>query len=867
MKYHALPATRLGLALFVCAALAGELRAQTAPAPAPDSADAGPVTRLEKFTVSDVPVEDQVLPTVRPINSVYGDDQSIVDIPRSVSSVNKAWVQDRMVKNSMDFMQFSPGVYSAAQYGIPGVPQVRGDIAQIYYDGQIIPFSRNSTPLSFNGVESLDIVKGPGTAVYGPQGEGAGGYVNFVTKQPYFDRDHLEFDATFGYWTSGHSYSNPEFTLDFGGPLSDKLAYRVSYLSRYGDQYYLNAKDETQDLFVALTYLPTKSVKIDWWAQMYSDRTNEITGANRVTQDFINNGTYIGGPASPVTSGPYAYFGYDIITTPNHPPGSVFGDLPDGSFVTIDPATAYKTKLPAYDALVGPQDTARAKLFQTQLKVADQLSSTSSLQNLAYFALGKSNKFETYGYDEYVPRTVSIQDRFEYHGTFDSGSMEHSVIAGVDFRYTEVVSYDDYTTEPFGYYDINQPLSQVYYPGYAYEDQTWGGGMQVPGKPGYSTGPEQQATEMYDSAAFVQDNVKLTKQLSALLGYRADYIKADTANPPFVLTALAGPFAGFEGYYPISPSVYYPKGALYSVSGHKLDQSYFGSMVFKLSETQSIYFTYDHVNAVLGTANFGGVRANVFDQDGNSYAIGPNGYLQASGGTPSLKAMLENALSTKSSLYEAGYKASTLHNTLYFGAALFQQIKVGAQLGGPNYKIVDNGLEAEMVYQPTKALKLNANLTIQDATAYGNAFFQETGNYLDYFDPSTTVDGQPGTGFGATNYQIYSPPGGKMRAPGVPKLLANIFVDYRFPCGFGFGLGPQIIGRQNADDQGALQIPAEYELDGYLYYSKKLWDVRVNITNIANQRVLDPIDVSFAGNDTIFVRKPVSASITFRYHL
>src|SRR5476651_1832055 len=53
------------------------------------------VTTLEKFTVSDVPLDSQILPTVRPISSVYGDDRDLVDIPRSVSSVNKAWMDDR----------------------------------------------------------------------------------------------------------------------------------------------------------------------------------------------------------------------------------------------------------------------------------------------------------------------------------------------------------------------------------------------------------------------------------------------------------------------------------------------------------------------------------------------------------------------------------------------------------------------------------------------------------------------------------------------------------------------------------------------------------------------------------------------------
>ncbi len=848
MNYHSIRRPRLVAALVLVCALTGALRAQEQKIASAASADTGPVTELEKLTVSDVPVENQILPTVRPIGSVFGDDRNILDTARSVSSVNKAWMDDRMVKDAMDFMQFAPGVYSAAQYGIPGVPQIRGDLGQVYANGQIISFSRNSTPLSFNGVEAMDIVKGPGSAVYGPQGEGAGGYVNFVTKQPYFDRQHFDVDVTLGYWTSGHSNSNPEVTLDFGGPLSDKLAYRVSYLSRYGDQYYLNAKNETQDLYVALTYLASKTLKFEWWAQMYSDRTNEITGANRVTQQFINNGSYISGPASPATSGPYAYFGYSIVTTPNQAPGSVFGSEPDGSFVVIDQATAKTVKLPAYDALVGPQDTARAKQFQTQLKTTAELANGSSLVNLSYFALGQSDKYETYGYDEYVPHTVSIQDRLEFHTSLKTGPVEHSLIVGPDFRYTQVISYDDYTTEPFGYYDISKSLSAVYYPGYALENNTWGGGMQVPGHPGFSTGTEMQDTHIYDTAAFIQDDVKFSPVASMTFGYRADYIKADTANPPFIQAALAGPFANYEGYYPITPSKFFAKGDLYSVSGNKTDQSYFTSFVVKPSETQSIYLTFDHANAILGTANFGGVHASSFNS-------GP------------LSQQLADSLTTTSTLYELGYKGSFLHNTLYFGSAVFQQIKMGAQLGGPDYVIRDNGIELDAVYQPNKALSINSNLTYQEATAFGHDFFQETGNYLDLYPTTMTIDGKPGTGYGAVNYQSYNPPGGRMHAPGVPQFLANFFVDYKFGNGFGFGVGPQFIGKQWANDQDTLHIPFEYEVDGYIYYRHKLWDVRVNITNILNDRILDPIDVSFAGNDTIFVRKPISASLTFRYHL
>jgi outer membrane receptor protein involved in Fe transport len=56
-------------------------------------------------------------------------------------------------------------------------------------------------------------------------------------------------------------------------------------------------------------------------------------------------------------------------------------------------------------------------------------------------------------------------------------------------------------------------------------------------------------------------------------------------------------------------------------------------------------------------------------------------------------------------------------------------------------------------------------------------------------------------------------------------------------------------------------------MDGYITYTpSKRWDVRLNITNLFNHRILDPIDVSFAGNDVIFVRPPISASLTLRVH-
>ncbi len=382
------------------------------------------------MTVNEVPIEKQILPTVRPISSVLGDDRSILDTPRAVTSVNKAWMEDRQVHDAMDFGQFSPGVYSSAQYGIPATPQIRGDLAEIYINGQRTNFSRNSVFPSFNGIEAMDIVKGPGSAVYGPQGEGPGGYVNLVTKAPQFDGPHTSISTTLGYWTSGHSYWNPEATIDTGGPINNKLAYRVSYLSRYGDGYYINQKNQTQDVFTALTFEPSKMLRFDWWGQFYASRFNEVTGANRVSQQFIDNGTYIGGA---VTAGPDP-FGGGVV---------------DGTGAVLIPGSAYSVKLPAYKALLGPTDSARSKRAQTQLIATATLSPDLKIVNLTYLEDRKSRKFETYGYDEYVPKDQSIQDRLEVHATLTLPGFTTNVIAGGDFRYSRLISYQDFTNEPF----------------------------------------------------------------------------------------------------------------------------------------------------------------------------------------------------------------------------------------------------------------------------------------------------------------------------------------------------------------------------------------------------------------------------------
>jgi len=650
---------------------------------------------------------------------------------------------------------------------------------------------------------------------------------------------------TFGYLTDGNSYWNPEATIDTSAPITDNLAYRVSYLSRYGNGYYEDEKNRTQDVFTALSWRASKVLTLDWWGQYYENLDGDVTGVNRVTENFIRTGTYIGG---------------QVTIYPDLPPYGL--GQPDGSYGVLNPATAYTVKLPWQDALLSPGDSGRTGRFQSQLTTTLQLSASSSLVNRTYFENANDRQFNLWGYSEYVPLMASAQDRLEYHADFTVAGLDNKLIAGGDFRYTRIVAYQDYAIEPFFYYDLYQPASNQVLPAYTIYSNTLGAPYLVPGHSKYGAylvnDSANQDSHIYDSAAFVQDTLAISKHLLALAGFREDHIKADDANP--ALNQVDNPVTG--QFY--NPGIYIPRGSIYSAAGSVNNPSIFASLILKPTETSSIYFSYNRASAVLGSENYGGVNVAEIT-DGANTAIGtPAQYHQ----------QLITSLNTKSILYEVGFKQSFLGNTLYFDADLYQQTKDEPQVEGPAYLVKAQGLEVDLVYQPSKALSINANFTYESVTDFGSAFFQQTYSYLDGYPVGYLVDGQSGTGNGSPNYSVvpqnnysgyYTPPGNRMKAPGVPQVLGNLFVQYQWKSGFGAGLGPQFQGRQYADDQDQLYIPPEYELDGFVYFRARSWDVTINVKNITNQRILDPIDVTFAGNDAIYVRPPISASITLRF--
>lgn len=790
---------------------AHSLGAQTSATNAPPSTLQG-TNDLSRVVVEGLPLNETVLPTARPVDSVMGDDRSIIDTPRSVSLVTKAQMEARAISRATDFNQYSPGVYTPSRYGLANVPVIRGELSEIYQNGQRTIYSRNSLLASFNQVEAMDIVKGPGSAVYGPQGQGPGGYVNFVTKAPYFDQFRGELISRWGtYVPGGQSYFNPEWVLDVGGPINEKVAYRVSYLGREAEGYYQNVQDNTQDIFAALTFRPTDRLTIDWNAQFYTSRFNEVIGINRVTQELIDDRVYIAGPVLPNNA-----FG--------DPLNSIGPFGLNANFALLNTNLAQRVKVYPWQTINSPSDLAAGKKFSSQMLTTYNISESAKIVNRAYGETQDSRKISGYGYTEWVPENWMINDRLELHYGFDPKLGEYEVpiktISGLDFRYSELLAYQDFSVEPFFLYDVTQSPSTFALP-YNPAVLSAGGGFNVPGQPGYGGNPfpsaGNQDTTLLQTALFTQWDIAFHEKFSVVVGGRGDYFSAETASPVFVERA---------------------RGAFYDSSADVLNGSVFVSGIYKWTPDMSSYVTYNLVNAVQGSANFGGV-------DGTG---GDDG--------------LERSLKSESELIEVGQKASLFGNKVFLSGSLFQQTRIAPQLVGPPIGIKTKGIELEGFYQPDRNFNASANFTFQDAKQ-DDFGYQQTYSYLDGFPVGYVVDGQSGTGYGSPNYNSANGrtrATGRTRAASVPQIMFNAYLTYQFDNGFGASIGPQVTGEQWQNQEGSLRIPAQFTINAFLFYRQPRWDVQINFFNITDERNWTSIDPSFAGNDVVYPEQPFRIS-------
>jgi TonB-dependent Receptor Plug Domain len=154
---------------------------------------------LSRIIVQGIAPEHNVLPNATDLSDVLGFDLPVNEVPRSISVITKEELENANVRTARDLARISADTYTPYFNGNPSSTYIRGQLADTFFNGMRIGLTSEGVraPIDFNAVESVNIVKGPAPAVYGPS-QNVGGFIDLIAKQPYSDRFHAEIDATFG---------------------------------------------------------------------------------------------------------------------------------------------------------------------------------------------------------------------------------------------------------------------------------------------------------------------------------------------------------------------------------------------------------------------------------------------------------------------------------------------------------------------------------------------------------------------------------------------------------------------------------------------------------------------------------------------
>lgn len=176
-------------------------------------------------------------------------DMSLMETPAPVVIVDKALIESQGIDSLQDVIRNVSGLTQAGNnYGIGDNLVIRGLGANYTYDGMYGGAGLGNTfnpTRSLTNVESIEVLKGPATGLYGMGS--AGGVINLIEKKPQFNEQHtLEMDI--GQWDS---YS---LALDSTSAITDDLAYRVMAKTASSDGF-RDLKEQRDEIYSSLKYV------------------------------------------------------------------------------------------------------------------------------------------------------------------------------------------------------------------------------------------------------------------------------------------------------------------------------------------------------------------------------------------------------------------------------------------------------------------------------------------------------------------------------------------------------------------------------------------------------------------------------------
>ncbi|MGD1929350.1 MAG: TonB-dependent siderophore receptor [Leptolyngbyaceae cyanobacterium] len=397
-------------------------------------------------------------------------DTPLRDVPQSIQVIPREVLEDQQVIRLNDALRNVSGVVSADRTGSSQRFILRGfDDPAILRDGFRLTFGGvgNAGVQELANLETIEVLKGPASILFGSVEPG--GVINLVTKQP-LSEPFYDLNVRLGNRTL------IEPSLDFSGPLTEdgRLLYRLNALHRREDSF----RDFDNDFnrsFIAPV--------VRW---QISDRT-----------DLTLNFEYLD------SEGPS-----------------------DVGLVALGDEVA---DIPFDRVLGGPGDFFQSETVRIGYDFEHRFSDSWQLRHafrFNSFDIQNSEQFVALVFDEATGNlgrsllsSSQDQDVFELQtnvvGEFNTGSIEHTLLFGVDLFRRENPRFDTFGVLSLEIINIFDPV---------YSDS----------RPDPATNPIfiDNDTQTDTLGVYIQDQISLLDNLKLLLGVRYETVDQEVTNNP-----------------------------------------------------------------------------------------------------------------------------------------------------------------------------------------------------------------------------------------------------------------------------------------------------------------------------------------------
>lgn len=740
-----------------------------------------PVITLDKFVTSAKAADIyDVLPS-RDSSSVFGTDRTQQDTPRSVTLIESSLIDLYGIQTVNDFVAVTAGTFTGNYFGVPGALDVRGERADNFFRGFRRVENRGNFPTPIGGTDYVEIIKGPPPPIYG--GGKVGGILNFIPKSAKSKTAKFIEKPIGIITTTVGTYGKKEASIEYGTPFSffGKQSGAYVFLQHEDSKsYYHDIYNRDTLLQLSVDTELSDSVSLEYGGMAQWANLNQSLGWNRVTQALIDgDGTYLAGrPGLNLDTNHDGFLSPSEVNPYSLEQFAFANPFPEGAFTA--------NQIAAFALDPSTVHTVQLSHHEIQAETID-FSQTDALTG--FFDITKT-----------FPNEATLKNQSFYD------SMNHTKYSSYGFTadYVDVVfenktSYH-YKFEPTKGTVVDNLVGASYRYTSGDERESRGRGYQVLDRRDISYGatPNDRFEGAYDGTGNVPYNWRQ-------IGTSSDFGIFGLVDTTFAekwSLILSGRWDAYQATTNGTDT----NAVFAKVSDSKDAFTYNASISYKASNGLTPYLTYAKSSYVeLGQ---GGMIDRI--------NLGGDTWLQ------------------DSKITEAGVKGTLLENRLYATVAYYDQQKSAFNTQSGTFdRYKSKGLEIEARYAPTKSLSFTAAGTFQKTTLINSPFFLGvTPSYLG-LDPAKYYGGR----FTAVGALIGVPT--DLESP-TPRRVFSIGGTFTAPAGWGFSLGGTYVSSMFAGYLEQIRLPSYFVTRAALFYNKGHWSVRLNGTNILNEKYYTP---------------------------